>query len=113
VLLAHEAGVSASTASSHLSKLAEAGLISVEREGRNRYYRLRRRYQPRAGGPRPDRTAAAGHLTAGEQLRQRLASSTHLFDHLAGQLGRGPDGGSLGEGLLADTTAPSPRRSAA
>src|SRR6478672_3942361 len=39
-VLADEAGVSRPTASSHLSKLTDAGLLTVETHGRNRYYRL-------------------------------------------------------------------------
>jgi DNA-binding transcriptional ArsR family regulator len=39
-VLADEAGVSRPTASSHLSKLTYAGLLTVETHGRNRYYRL-------------------------------------------------------------------------
>src|SRR3954452_1971994 len=39
-VLADEAGVSRSTASSHLTKLTDAGLLSVETHGRHRYYRL-------------------------------------------------------------------------
>src|ERR1700753_928558 len=38
--LADEAGVSPATASSHLRKLTEAGLLAVETHGRHRYYRL-------------------------------------------------------------------------
>ena len=38
--LANEAGVSPATASSHLRKLTEAGLLTVESHGRHRYYRL-------------------------------------------------------------------------
>lgn len=38
--LAFAAGVTAQTASSHLSKLLDGGLLSVEKEGRHRYYRL-------------------------------------------------------------------------
>lgn len=38
--LAMEAGVGLSTASSHLSKLTQGGLIGVSRQGRHRYYRL-------------------------------------------------------------------------
>ena len=38
--LARTAGVSAATASFHLAKLLEGGLISVARQGRHRYYRL-------------------------------------------------------------------------
>ena len=40
-VLASEAGVRASTASGHLRKLAERGLIEVLPTGRYRYYRLR------------------------------------------------------------------------
>ena len=39
-VLADEAGVSRPTASSHLGKLTDAGLLSVETHGRHRYYRL-------------------------------------------------------------------------
>jgi len=38
--LAREAGVSAPTASGHLARLSEAGLVLVEAQGRHRYFRL-------------------------------------------------------------------------
>jgi DNA-binding transcriptional ArsR family regulator len=38
--LADEAGVAPSTASEHLAKLRERGLVSLERQGRHRYFRL-------------------------------------------------------------------------
>lgn len=38
--LATLAGVGAATASAHLRKLSEAGLLSVKEQGRHRYYRL-------------------------------------------------------------------------
>ena len=38
--LARLAGVSAATASFHLAKLLEGGMITVVRQGRHRYYRL-------------------------------------------------------------------------
>ena len=38
--LALASGVTAQTASSHLAKLLDGGLILVETEGRHRYYRL-------------------------------------------------------------------------
>ena len=45
--LAHIAGVTPQTASGHLSKLAGARLVAVERQGRHRYYRLAgRRFGP-------------------------------------------------------------------
>lgn len=41
--LAHMAGVTPQTASSHLAKLVEGGLLEVEQQGRHRYYRLAKR----------------------------------------------------------------------
>lgn len=38
--LAHCAGITPQTASSHLARLVDGGLLTVEREGRHRYYRL-------------------------------------------------------------------------
>ena len=38
--LANAAGITPQTASSHLGKLTEANLLTVEPQGRNRYYRL-------------------------------------------------------------------------
>src|SRR5216684_1055516 len=38
--LALEAGVTPSTASSHLSQLAQAGVVSMARQGRHRYFRI-------------------------------------------------------------------------
>src|SRR5580698_8549304 len=38
--LAQVAGVAVPTASGHLTKLAEAGVLAVEKQGRHRYYRL-------------------------------------------------------------------------
>ncbi len=40
--LALEGGVTASTASSHLSRLVAAGLVSVANQGRHRYFRISR-----------------------------------------------------------------------
>jgi DNA-binding transcriptional ArsR family regulator len=38
--LAHAAGIAPQTASAHLARLTEAGLIIMERQGRHRYHRL-------------------------------------------------------------------------
>lgn len=38
--LAHAAGITPQTASGHLARLTEAGLLSMERQGRHRYHRL-------------------------------------------------------------------------
>ncbi|MEE9414806.1 MAG: metalloregulator ArsR/SmtB family transcription factor, partial [Acidimicrobiales bacterium] len=39
--LRRHVGVAASTASEHLSKLLDGGLLAIEPQGRHRYYRLR------------------------------------------------------------------------
>ena len=38
--LAHACGVTAQTASAHLGKLLDGGILAVESEGRHRYYRI-------------------------------------------------------------------------
>ncbi|HEY2296207.1 MAG TPA: metalloregulator ArsR/SmtB family transcription factor [Jatrophihabitans sp.] len=87
-VLADEAGVAASTASEHLSRLVDAGLLSVERSGRHRYYRLA-----------DDRVAAVLEslsLLAPARPVRSLRQSTKAaalrrartcYDHLAGRLG--------------------------
>lgn len=86
--LASEAGVAPSTASEHLSKLVNAGLLSVERSGRHRYFRLA---GPQVGGlletmaqlapAKPSRS-----LREGTRARQ-LRDARTCYDHLAGRLG--------------------------
>src|SRR5262245_7685788 len=87
-LLAAEAGVAASTASEHLAKLVEAGLVTVRPEGRHRYYRLR-------DGEVATLIESLSRLTPDEQPRSlkegnRLAllrQARTCYDHLAGRLG--------------------------
>ena len=86
--LAFAAGITAQTASSHLAKLLAGGLLTVETEGRHRYYRL-------AG----EHVAAALETLASlgpvQQVRrrplsadaERLLFARCCYDHLAGRLG--------------------------
>jgi len=87
-VLADEAGVTPATASSHLGKLLAADLLSVERHGRHRYYRL--------AGPQVGRLIEALAQLAPAQpirsLRQgtrahALRTARTCYDHLAGRLG--------------------------
>ncbi len=86
--LADEAGVGAATASSHLRRLLDAGMVSVEPHGRHRYYRLAgpdvgrliETLQPFAPR-RPVRSLRQG--TRAAQLR----AARTCYDHLAGRLG--------------------------
>lgn len=87
-VLAEEAGISRSTASSHLTKLTEAGLLSVETHGRHRYYRLAGsqvgellEHLVRMAPPRPVRSLREGTKAA------RLRAARTCYDHFAGRLG--------------------------
>jgi DNA-binding transcriptional ArsR family regulator len=86
--LAAEAGVSAATASSHLGRLTEGGLLAVESRGRHRYYRL--------AGPavaelievlqRLAPVAPVRSLRQGTRARA-LREARTCYDHVAGRLG--------------------------
>ena len=87
-VLADEAGVSRPTASSHLTKLTDAGLLTVERHGRHRYYRLAGpdvgellEQLVRLAPARPVRSLREGTSAA------RLRNARTCYDHLAGRLG--------------------------
>lgn len=87
-VLAAEAGVAASTASAHLARLVDAELLTVERHGRHRYYRL--------AGPHVGTLleALAKVAPPGPIRSLREGSRAHAvrtgrvcYDHLAGRLG--------------------------
>jgi len=85
--LAYTAHVTPQTASGHLAKLADGGLLAAERQGRHRYYRLA---SPLVGQMLESVMAVAGsepvRATAwrgGEALR----TARTCYDHLAGKLG--------------------------
>jgi DNA-binding transcriptional ArsR family regulator len=101
--LAHCAGVSAQTASSHLAKLLAGGLLRVEREGRHRYYGL--------AGPRVvsllEHLASVGpsepaRRRAPNRATERLRFARCCYDHLAGSLGVGITKAMLTYGYLAE-----------
>jgi DNA-binding transcriptional ArsR family regulator len=86
--LALQAGVKAPTASAHLARLVEGGLLRVERDGRHALYRLTSPHVARAlealATLAPSRPA--GSFREGQHGRAlRVARS--CYDHLAGQLG--------------------------
>jgi DNA-binding transcriptional ArsR family regulator len=86
--LAYAAGVTAQTASSHLAKLLDGGMVAVENEGRHRYYRLTGAHVAQAleqlAAIRPAEPVKRKALTPqGRELRFARC----CYDHLAGQLG--------------------------
>ena len=99
--LAAEAGVSPATASSHLGKLVDAGLLSVEPHGRHRYYRLAR---PEVGRL-IETMAALAPATEVRSLREdtrarALREARTCYDHVAGRLGVAIMQSLLRRGLL-------------
>jgi DNA-binding transcriptional ArsR family regulator len=102
--LAKIAGVSAATASSHLGKLLDGGLVSVVKQGRHRYYRL-------AGAEIAAVIEALSLISPTVQVRSlrqsRQAAALHLartcYDHLAGRAGAALFEAMLGRGLLEAT----------
>src|SRR6059058_4457729 len=86
--LARLAGVSAATASFHLSKLLDGGMIAVARQGRHRYYRL-------AGHEVATAIEALALISPAlpvRSLRQSRAAAAltqarTCYDHLAGRAG--------------------------
>jgi DNA-binding transcriptional ArsR family regulator len=102
--LAAEAGVSVSTISGHLTRLREAKLLTVEHDGRHRYYRLASTDVARAleelariARPLPVRSLRDGVRTQA-LLRARLC-----YDHLAGRLGVALLAALVDGGVLANT----------
>ena len=85
--LAREAGITAQTASSHLARLADGGLIVSRKQGRCVYFRLAGARSPAAGGPGGAR-GGAGHMRVRTGPRDAAMRRARVcYDHLAGELG--------------------------
>ncbi|MEJ2858442.1 MULTISPECIES: ArsR/SmtB family transcription factor [unclassified Saccharothrix] len=87
--LASAAGVSASTASEHLTRLVDAGLLTERRQGRHRYVQL---VGKREADLLEHLLAYVGPATAAKTLKATTASAAlargrTCYDHLAGRLG--------------------------
>ncbi len=86
--LAHQAGVTPQTASSHLSKLEAGGLIEQEKQGRHRYYRLSDPDVASVLEGLEGLAARAGHMRVRTGPKDpALRHARVCYDHLAGDLG--------------------------
>ncbi|MFT4433349.1 ArsR/SmtB family transcription factor [Caballeronia sp. 15715] len=89
--LAYAAGVTAQTASSHLAKLLTGGLLSVETQGRHRYYRLAGSHVALALENLASITSTPANDVVRRMPRSREARELQFarccYDHLAGSLG--------------------------
>lgn len=86
--LALVAGVTASTASAHLSKLTDSGFIAVRRECRHRFYQLIRPELTRAMEALAVMAAPSAPRTHREaRIGRAVRAARTCYDHLAGRLG--------------------------
>jgi len=100
-VLAAEAGVSASTISEHLAQLLAAKLLTAERQGRARYFRL-------ADPAVAEALEAIARISPPEPIRSlRQGTRAHAlrrartcYNHLAGRLGVNVMAALLDQGLL-------------
>ncbi len=82
--LARHVGVSASTASEHLSRLLDAALLRVEAQGRHRYFRL----ADRQTAELLELLGAVSTPLTAKRSRsaERLSHARSCYDHLAGEV---------------------------
>jgi DNA-binding transcriptional ArsR family regulator len=89
-VLASEAGVAASTASQHLGRLVDAGLLAVVPQGRHRYYRLA---GPQVGqmleGIMNVALNAPPRYQPKSRVDEQMRHARTCYDHIAGVLGVG------------------------
>ncbi|MDN3357639.1 winged helix-turn-helix domain-containing protein [Actinomadura sp. DC4] len=99
--LARTAGVSAATASSHLAKLLDGGLVTVVKQGRHRYYRLNGA-EVAAVIEALSVISPPVRVCSLRQSRQAaaLAQARTCYDHLAGRAGAALFDAMLGRGLI-------------
>jgi DNA-binding transcriptional ArsR family regulator len=86
--LAHQAGITPQTASSHLAKLEAGGLIEPEKQGRHRYYHLTGPDVAAVLEGLESLAARAGHMRVRTGPKDpALRRARVCYDHLAGDLG--------------------------
>ena len=97
--LARHVGVAASTTSEHLSKLLDAGMVTVEPQGRHRYWRLA---SPEIAELLETLGASPGAAPDGPRAPAELAHARTCYDHLAGELAVAIFDALVGEGHLVE-----------
>lgn len=101
--LARHAGVSAQTASSHLAKLRDGGLVAVRRQGRHAYFSLADADVGAVLEGLMGLAARAGHQRVRPGPREpALREARVCYDHLAGDLGVAMLDGLIAKGRLTE-----------
>jgi DNA-binding transcriptional ArsR family regulator len=100
--LANEAGVTVQTASSHLSKLENGGLIDGVKQGRHRYFKLANADVAEMLEKMMGVAARAGHLrTRPGPADVAMRKARVCYDHLAGEMGVALFDGLMKSGYVA------------
>jgi DNA-binding transcriptional ArsR family regulator len=100
--LAWAAGLTAQAASNHLAKLVDGGLVSVEREGRHRYFRLANAEVAHALEALAVLAAPVRSLEQPRSPQARaLREGRCCYGHLAGRLGIAVTDALVGRDLIA------------
>ena len=99
--LAQEAGVTPQTASSHIAKLTDGGLVAMRRQGRHRYLSLASDDVARLLEGLMGLAAGAGHLRTRTGPRDTaLRKARVCYNHLAGDMGTQMFDSLVGTGKL-------------
>src|SRR5215470_177730 len=102
--LAQEAGVVLSTASGHLGRLQDAGLVNIEKQGRHRYFRLSGADVASVLEGLMGVAARTGHLRMRTGPRDaELRRARVCYDHLAGDAAVRMYGRLQAAGMIAAT----------
>ena len=102
--LAAEAGVTQQTVSSHMTRLLDAGLVTVERSGRHRFYALASSEVAAALEALAQLAPVPPVASLREGTRaKRLRDGRTCYDHLAGRLGVRVTTHLIGCGVLVRT----------
>jgi DNA-binding transcriptional ArsR family regulator len=101
--LAREAGITAQTASSHLARLSDGGLITSRRQGRCIYFALASGEVAELMERLAGLAASAGHRRTRPGPRDPAMRRARVcYDHLAGELGVAMLDGLLARGVIED-----------
>ena len=101
--LAREAGITAQTASSHLARLAEGGLITPRKQGRCVYFALASGEVAELIERLAGLAARAGHLRTRPGPRDPAMRRARVcYDHLAGEMGVTMLDGLVAHGVIED-----------
>ena len=86
--LAHEAGVTVQTASSHLRQLQEGGLLALSKQGRHKYFTLANEEVAQVLESLTNLAFGSGHTrTRTGPKNAELRKARVCYNHLAGEMG--------------------------